>query len=115
MKDRVGTPKLHRRYGGVALVLLGVEVFIVIFAHWFAPYPPTQQFFSALLRPPSSAHLFGTDSLGQDVLSQVIFGGRTSLSLGFVVMVASGLGGIIWGCYVIQLVGIFGLCAWLMP
>lgn len=97
MRNRTRTFKKPFSYGIVALTLLAIEVCIVIFAHQIAPYSPTRQFFGALLQPPSGAHLLGTDSLGQDVLSQVIFGGRTSLILGFVVMVSSGLGGTILG------------------
>lgn len=97
MTKTSGMPKKRISYGLIAFILLAVEVLVVVFAHRIAPYSPTRQFFGALLQPPSPTHLFGTDSLGQDVLSQVIFGGRTSLILGFVVMVASGLGGTILG------------------
>jgi peptide/nickel transport system permease protein len=97
MTKTYGTPKKRVSYGLVAFLLLGVEILVVIFAHQIAPYSPTRQFFGALLQPPSPTHWFGTDSLGQDVLSQVIFGGRTSLLLGFVVMIAGGLGGTILG------------------
>lgn len=84
-------------YGTVGIALLFLEVVTVVFAPVIAPYGPNQLFYNALLQPPSLLHIFGTDSLGQDVLSQVIYGGRTSLILGFGVTIASGFGGVVLG------------------
>ncbi len=89
--------KYRMSYSMIGVVLLLIEIAIVAFAPVVSPYGPNQQFYNALLQPPSLAHLFGTDSLGQDVLSQVIYGGRTSLVLGFGVTIASGFGGTILG------------------
>ncbi len=64
-------------------------VFISIFASWVAPYPqhagPFTNFPDAH-QPPSLQHLFGTDEIGRDILSRVIFGYRYSLVLGVVVL-----------------------------
>ncbi|WP_345465806.1 nickel transporter permease [Deinococcus carri] len=67
--------------GAVALALLGVTA---LFAPWLAPADPTKIFFTDLRTPPSGAHLFGTDELGRDILSRVMYGARVSLSAGLV-------------------------------
>jgi len=61
--------------------LFWVAVFIVlaIFAPWIAPYDPAAIHLYARLTPPSAAHWFGTDELGRDILSRVIFGTRISM------------------------------------
>jgi peptide/nickel transport system permease protein len=53
-------------------------------APWFAPYDPLQTSWAAVRKAPSAAHLFGTDEIGRDVLSRVIFGARASLLAGLV-------------------------------
>lgn len=63
---------------GGALVLFWVV--IMLFAPWIAPSDPLAQAFDRL-QPPSAEHLFGTDQVGRDVLSRVIYGSRISLPL----------------------------------
>ena len=88
--------------GGLALVL---ALFVVsIFAPWLAPYDPNHIDLKAVLMPPSHAHLMGTDTLGRDVLSRIIYGSRVSLKVGFV---AVGLATII-GLVVGALAGYYG-------
>jgi peptide/nickel transport system permease protein len=88
--------------GGLALVL---GLFVVsIFAPWLAPYDPNHIDLKAVLMPPSHAHLMGTDTLGRDVLSRIIYGSRVSLKVGFV---AVGLATII-GLIVGALAGYYG-------
>ncbi len=67
---------------GILLILL---VLVAIFAPLVAPYDYTLQDYTALTQPPSSAHWLGTDDLGRDVLSRLIYGARISLAVGFVV------------------------------
>jgi peptide/nickel transport system permease protein len=65
-------------------------------AQVFAPYGPLAQRITERIQPPSPTHLFGTDALGRDILSRVLFGGRISLPVGFgVVFVALAIGGTI--------------------
>jgi len=71
------------------LVLIGSSVIlalilIAIFAPFFAPYDPVEQNLIERLQSPSSKHIFGTDDLGRDVLSRMIYGTRVSMSVGFV-------------------------------
>ena len=60
-----------------AIVLAG------LFAPWIAPYDPFYQDFTSVLQPPSLAHPFGTDMLGRDVFSRVLFGIRIDMEIGF--------------------------------
>ncbi|MFH1644959.1 MAG: ABC transporter permease [Candidatus Omnitrophota bacterium] len=67
-------------FGGVVVLLLAV---VALFAPFLSPYDPTDVNIQQALREPSFNHLFGTDHLGRDVLSRIIFGARVSLSIGF--------------------------------
>jgi peptide/nickel transport system permease protein len=77
--------RLARRRG--AMVGLGFVVFFVLlalFAPWVAPHDPLATSWSAVRQAPSAQHLFGTDEIGRDVLSRVIWGTRASLLAGLV-------------------------------
>ena len=65
------------------LIILGVFVLIAIFAPLLAPYGPTQKDRTALRQPPSLDHWLGTTHMGEDVLSQLIFGTRGVVVVGF--------------------------------
>lgn len=70
------------RRNKMAILGMGVVLFLIliaVFADVIAPYDPAATDFSARLQMPSRAHWFGTDNLGRDILSRVIYGGRTSL------------------------------------
>ena len=80
---------------GGMLVLL---VFILsILAPWIAPYDPSAIDIKNILIGPSFSHPFGTDDLGRDVLSRMIWGGRISLEVGFVAVGIATIIGIILG------------------
>lgn len=64
------------------LSILAVFVLVAVFAEQLAPFSPTQIDATARLQPPSSAHWFGTTHLGEDVLSQVIYGTRGVVVVG---------------------------------
>lgn len=74
--------------GGVGLIIMILFLLVAIFADVIAPYPmqngAMQMDFTAMLSGPSAAHPLGTDSLGVDVLSYLIYGARTSVVLGIV-------------------------------
>ena len=77
--------RLARRRG--AMIGLGFVVFFVLlalFAPWVAPHDPLATSWSAVRQAPSAQHLFGTDEIGRDVLSRVIWGTRASLLAGLV-------------------------------
>lgn len=67
--------------GGIAGLYLLLLVAGAVFAPWLAPYPYDQQDLSILNQPPSAEHLLGTDEFGRDVLSRIMNGARTSLSV----------------------------------
>src|ERR671920_85580 len=84
---------LRRPLAVAGLVVALVFVLLAIFAPVVAPFPPGQSDFSAALAGPSSKHLFGTDDLGRDIFSRVIWGARASMQAGvFAVGLAAVLG-----------------------
>jgi peptide/nickel transport system permease protein len=77
-------------FGGV--VLIGMIV-LALFAPWIAPYDPLATSWSLVRKAPSAAHWFGTDEVGRDLLSRIIWGARASLSAGVIaVAIAVGVG-----------------------
>ena len=66
-----------------ALALLVIPVVLAILAPWIAPYDPTLNQYSKLVQEPSSAHIMGTDKLGRDVFSRLLYGTRISLFVAF--------------------------------
>ncbi|MCK2035419.1 ABC transporter permease [Microbacterium sp. SSW1-49] len=65
------------------LIILGVFVLVAILAPWIAPYAPTQKDRDALRQPPSFEHWLGTTHMGEDVLSQIIYGTQGVIVVGF--------------------------------
>jgi peptide/nickel transport system permease protein len=86
--------RLRRRKGAMAaLVVVVLLILLAVLAPWVAPYDPTATSFATVRKAPSWAHWFGTDEVGRDVLSRVIWGARASLSAGLVsVGIAVGAG-----------------------
>ncbi len=80
---------------GMTVVLLFIG--IALAAPLLAPYSPSEQFNGAELRPPSSTHLFGTDQLGRDLLSRIIFGTRASLTVGVLAVSMGATVGVLTG------------------
>ncbi len=75
------------------IVILAIFIVLAIFAPWIAPFDPAAIHLHARLQSPSAAHWFGTDELGRDILSRVIFGTRISLLVATsVVSIALALG-----------------------
>jgi len=70
---------------------------LIILAPVIAPYSPLQQDVVNRLQPPSTTHWMGTDQLGRDILTRVIYGGRISLPIGFLVVTLSTIVGTIMG------------------
>lgn len=80
--------------GALSLGFLLLLVLISALAPWIAPYPPTEQDFSAIFAPPSAGHWLGADDLGRDTLSRLIDGGRASLYASFLAVGISALIGV---------------------
>jgi len=82
---------LKRPQSAVAFGLLLLIVVVAILAPLLAPYDPDKPFYDAILAAPSAHHLLGTDSIGRDLLSRLIWGSRTTIEVGLLA-VAIGLG-----------------------
>jgi peptide/nickel transport system permease protein len=80
---------------GTALVLL--FILSAVLAPWIAPYEPSALDVPARLQGPSVAHPLGTDNLGRDVLSRVLYGGRIALAVALTAVGLSLVGGILLG------------------
>ena len=75
--------RLFKRKGAViGLVVLAVFILLALLAPLVAPYDPIATSWTLVRKPPSAAHWFGTDELGRDMLSRVIYGARASLLAG---------------------------------
>src|SRR2546425_4120977 len=105
---RYGLGYFLHRYARNRLALAGLWVvlgiaLVAIFAPWFAPASPIKPDFGNLLQPSTATHPMGTDDLGRDVLSRVIFGTRTALLAGVIsvgIAVIAGLpAGLLSGYY----------------
>jgi peptide/nickel transport system permease protein len=82
------------RHSRAALVGLGIVLawmLLAAFAPALAPHPPLEQRLADRLTPPTARYPFGTDELGRDVLSRVLFGARLSIPAGLIVVVATAL------------------------
>jgi peptide/nickel transport system permease protein len=95
---------LARKVVVAGIVILGLSFFLAIFAPLVAPYAPNAQDLSQSLGQPSSEHWLGTDRLGRDVLSRIIYGTRVSILIGFVSVAIAGSVGMLIGL----LAGVFG-------
>ncbi len=73
-----------RRLAVIGFVFVMLLVICAIFSPWLAPYDPFAMSMKEHLDQPSSAHLLGTDQLGRDLLSRIIYGARVSLIIGLV-------------------------------
>src|SRR5262245_36808075 len=83
--------------GAVSAAIIAVLVLTAIFADVLAPYDPLHAQPEHRLAPPSQAHLFGTDDIGRDVLSRIIYGSRISLWVGLLAVGIGTVAGMIIG------------------
>ncbi len=113
LPDITKRPSLYRRVRAavsalrraplVPTIILGILIFCAVFAPLVAPYDPIKINIMSNLMPPawnaegSIDHLLGTDKLGRDVLSRIIYGSRLSLSLSLIVILMGGSAGVVLG------------------
>lgn len=88
----------HNVLATIGAVLVTIFVLLALFAPLIAPHDPAAIDLAARLQTPSHAHWFGTDELGRDILSRVIYGARISMLVGSCVVAASLALGLIVGC-----------------
>ncbi len=87
----------RNRTAMVGLIILALLVFIAIFGRWLAPYDYRTSNLPESLQPPSVSHWLGTDELGRDILSRIIYGTHISLKVGVEAVFISLLVGILFG------------------
>lgn len=101
-KKRSQGQEIWRRFKRNKGALLGAFIVILlivfaIFAEYIAPYDPVKQDLVNRLQTPSAAHWFGTDELGRDIFSRIVYGSRISLSVGLIAIIISLTGGVALG------------------
>ncbi len=87
---------------GRPVVIIGAIIIILFLIcaavpQWIAPYDPLEQDYTSVLSQPSSQHILGTDTLGRDLLSRIIFGARTALLVGVFALSIAAVLGMIFG------------------
>jgi peptide/nickel transport system permease protein len=91
--------RLHAKaFSGGSIVV--IFILLGIFGPSLAPHDPNKQELTAMMKPPQGmggAHVLGTDNLGRDILSRIVYGARVSLLVAFAVVFVSGLIGVILG------------------
>ena len=97
LRSRIAGNARHNPLAAIGVVLVLVFVIFALFAPWIAPQDPAAIELPTRLEPPSSAHWLGTDELGRDILSRVIYGARISMLVGSCVVLASLVLGLIIG------------------
>jgi peptide/nickel transport system permease protein len=97
MKSALLAKLFRRRLVLAGAVILAAVALLALFAPWLTPYDPMALKILDRLQSPRAAHWFGTDELGRDVFSRVVFGARYSLLIGALVVVISMVCGVLLG------------------
>ena len=84
------------RFAILSLLAL-IFVFFALFASVLAPFDPLESHYADMLKPPSTTYLFGTDQLGRDLFSRILYGGKSSLLIAFAVTAIISTVGILVG------------------
>jgi len=95
--QRAGAPVFANPLNVAALVLIGAFAICAVLAPIVAPYDPLAQALGSRLEPPSPQHWLGTDQLGRDIASRLLYGARISLVIGIVVVALAGIFGTLVG------------------
>ncbi len=88
----------------IGLAMLLLLIFAAVFANVIAPYDPVEQNLLIRLQGPSAAHWFGTDELGRDIFSRILYGARISLTVGLIAVSIS----CVAGCALGAIAGYYG-------
>ncbi len=83
--------------GALALLVWILLIIMAIFAPIIAPYDPLEADYGAIRQAPGTAHLLGTDDLGRDILSRIIYGARITLVVSIASVIIGDLLGFLWG------------------
>lgn len=109
IKKRSQTKEIWRRFrrnkqAMIGMCMIMILIFGALFADVIAPYDPLKQDIINRLQGPSSAHWFGTDELGRDIFSRILYGSRISLTVG---LIAVGISSVV-GCALGAVAGYYG-------
>jgi peptide/nickel transport system permease protein len=88
---------MRRKLGVAGLIIISFIIILSLIAPIMAPYDPLDQRLDERLQPPSSKHLMGTDKLGRDIFSRILYGGRISLFIAVSSVVLATLIGMLIG------------------
>ncbi len=102
---------LNNRMAVLGLTVIMAWVLIAVFSPVIAPYGPLEQNINDRMLAPNAAHWFGTDELGRDVFTRVLYGARISLPVGLIVISISIVVGSLVGAVAGYLGGVFDLVA----
>jgi len=91
------TQLFRRRTAFAGLIIIAIMVIMAVFAPLVAPYDPLQQDIPAAFQMPTLSHPLGTDELGRDLLSRIIYGSRSSLEIGILAIGIGGAMGVVIG------------------
>jgi peptide/nickel transport system permease protein len=83
----------------LGVLMMAVMVLLALLAPWVAPFDSDAQDFDAILEPPSLTHLFGTDNVGRDIFSRVLFGARLDLVAGLIMTYVPFAYGVLIGAF----------------
>ncbi len=97
LKEKIIRMYRNNRLAAFSAALIILMILLAVFAPYIAPYKEAHQDLLMRLQPPSRAHLFGTDELGRDVFSRILYGARVSLVIGIFPSMISLLIGIFFG------------------
>ena len=98
LEDRDAWQRLaNNRLALAGLCLLSFFVIVALLTPWIAPYDYADQNLDLGASPPSAAHWLGTDIFGRDLLTQIMYGGRLSLAVGFIATAVALIVGVTWG------------------
>lgn len=89
---------LHYKVAVAGFIGLMLLILISIFAPLIAPYDPTEMDLINMNSVPTAAHIMGTDALGRDIFSRLLYGGRWSISMGLISAFSASFFGVIFGC-----------------
>lgn len=87
----------HNKLAVIGSVILLAFVIVALFAPWIAPYDPYEMDATAFMSAPSAAHIMGTDSMGRDIFSRIVYGARISLRVSFTSVLIATVAGVILG------------------
>lgn len=91
---------LKNRVSMIGCIILLAIIVLCFAAPLIAPYDPNYMDYTAIKVRPCAAHIMGTDNLGRDIFSRILYGGRMSLALGFICAITGMIVGLFFGCLI---------------